>query len=1434
MLSITIRTALSEDIKCGDNICSIGEDQKTCEIDCNHDCGDGYCDFKIEDEKICPSDCLLCGNSICDEKEQDTCPQDCLCGNGKCDDTEDAKTCEKDCTNVISTDIAVPIAVSEIPFDTKLDGYPMTKDTTASKIIFKNITATTQIINSTDYIISDDYISFNSATHTIESFYKTKYKTREVYMYNVSNVLLTYNEFMDQCRVCDNSTKDLTCSIKCTYNIQIVNESYDTGIIATLFFKKQCEPGTIAYVDVYSDYNANTKINSKSRTDIATCNNNGYYLDVKSFSTYVVQNTSYNIYLYMQNFTINSTVSSTLINFPAYVQIDTATLISASKMQNDCDDIRITTAVDNPVSYEIENCNANTTIIWFLVSSFTNLTNLEYHMYYGNTTVTNGQNKAGPWINNYTGVYHFDNVTTATTELDSTGVNHLVNQSGANNDRSLSSNLCKFGLCKEKNTTNTYSWKIAAFNQGTTFYTSHWLWSNSSDSTWMYESYSAGCNQGGVFRLGTGGTRIDFPCSAGGAAAGSVFNSANHYIGTLYSATAKIFVDTIEKQSRATMTFPGSQLLYFAEGMTDTATKTHVYDEWRVSSINRTSDWKTAEYAQKYTLTTNYNLDITSPYVNITSPNNGLLSNTNIFTINASILESSLHSIWYTTNTSNVSLLNRSNLVWSNRFSFFGSNSDGLVNEVNAAQIGITNGVILNASGANFVSAAAYGSYINISALSLNNFTIFVQFTPYNITDCDGLVSQRSFWDTYSNGAISLDACSGAVGARFLIWNGTGATINLTSLNLGVALPLNVQSTLTVSRNNNNFSMYLNGVYYNSANVINYIYNTTKLFSLGLASGGAELFNGSISNVKIYNSSLTTSEIYTLATNNVSFSQTLPQGNNIINVTASDLSGNVNTTSLNLFIDTITPQISISYPTLNAYYTFMPTINYTVVDANISSCNWTKNTVSQGVLANCNNITGQTWNQGLNTVQIGVNDTLGNYNTTTISFYVDNVGPSINIINPADYAQYAYMANIPVNFTVSDVISSIDKCWWSNATGSSNHTLGGCSNFTTTEFVDGIYNLTIWANDTLGNVNNVTTRYEVHTEVPVLNLIKPDNGKYLNNSTNILFNFTILDAHSISECQLWTNSTGTWHNNQTLTSVSNAAVVTNFNPINFTDGNYIWNVWCNESHNTATQYSINRTFVVDTIKPVLNIIYPLNLYTYNLMPTINYTATDINPITCYWSNNTGLTNTTLTNCSNIVNETWPQILNTVQIWVNDSAGNIDTESVSFTVYIPSYTAPAGTGSSGGEQQNVIKSIKYSIDNKLINVNYANARNTQFQFTITNNEVSSPIAVELNSKTETSENKFVLQPNENRTIRLIIPDYNSSFADIISMNIIKNEYTKDTDAINVLYTYKTETPSINANNSTLQSIETFIIKNILIIGTILIFCFIILIAKLVKI
>ena len=142
---------------------------------------------------------------------------------------------------------------------------------------------------------------------------------------------------------------------------------------------------------------------------------------------------------------VNTTVSSSLKDFPAHCLLDTATLISSSKMDSNCKDIRVM-APDNitQLSYEIESgtCNTANTVIWFKIPLTSGAQDYKAWIYYGNSLASDAQNIKDVWTE-FSDVWHLSEAS-GNTFFSSTGLNDL---SLSGSVTRLSGSKCKFGGC---------------------------------------------------------------------------------------------------------------------------------------------------------------------------------------------------------------------------------------------------------------------------------------------------------------------------------------------------------------------------------------------------------------------------------------------------------------------------------------------------------------------------------------------------------------------------------------------------------------------------------------------------------------------------------------------------------------------------------------------------------------------------------------------------------------------------------------------------------------------------------------------------------------------------------------------------------------------------------------------------------------------------
>ena len=98
-------------------------------------------------------------------------------------------------------------------------------------------------------------------------------------------------------------------------------------------------------------------------------------------------------WMYRRAATISNDTGSTLTDFQVRITVDTASLISAGKMNSDCSDLRFVDSDDvTELNYWIESgCDTNSTVVWVKVPSIP-AGGTTIYMYYGNPTATSESN----------------------------------------------------------------------------------------------------------------------------------------------------------------------------------------------------------------------------------------------------------------------------------------------------------------------------------------------------------------------------------------------------------------------------------------------------------------------------------------------------------------------------------------------------------------------------------------------------------------------------------------------------------------------------------------------------------------------------------------------------------------------------------------------------------------------------------------------------------------------------------------------------------------------------------------------------------------------------------------------------------------------------------------------------------------------------------
>lgn len=185
--------------------------------------------------------------------------------------------------------------------------------------------------------------------------------------------------------------------------------------------------------------------------------------------------------------------------------------------------------------------------------------------------------------------------------------------------------------------------------------------------------------------------------------------------------------------------------------------------------------------------------------------------------------------------------------------------------------------------------------------------------------------------------------------------------------------------------------------------------------------------------------------------------------------------------------------------------------------------------------------------------------------------------------------------------------------------------------------------------------------------MPNVTIITPTNTTY--NTSTIIFNVTAINETSMVNGSCWASIDAGVTNLTLLNTTHNDQ----YNATNTTvpDGGYLAQFWCNDSEN-----NINNTetisFSVDTIYPEITIVNPSNNSNLSSVTfDLNYTYTEINPGFCWYSNNSGVVNSSYlsmgTNLTDATEITWAEGLWNVTVWCNDTANNVNSTMVRFTI-----------------------------------------------------------------------------------------------------------------------------------------------------------------------
>lgn len=216
----------------------------------------------------------------------------------------------------------------------------------------------------------------------------------------------------------------------------------------------------------------------------------------------------------------------------------------------------------------------------------------------------------------------------------------------------------------------------------------------------------------------------------------------------------------------------------------------------------------------------------------------------------------------------------------------------------------------------------------------------------------------------------------------------------------------------------------------------------------------------------------------------------------------------------------------------------------------------------------------------------------------------------------------------------------------------------------------------------------------------------------------------------------------------------------------------------------SNQGSIGFSVEGDTVHPLISIVSPTNTSYTSHRTGIDYTVSDSNLRTCWYSLDGGVTNVSLTCGNNVTGITSSTGSNAWRVYANDSRNNVNFSAVTFVVSIPSVapaTAETGGGASGGSTALPVIASSFSVSPEEMNLFLVSGEHSEKKIKVTNTggrALTINIGVgTIGNIVSSNINQLVLGPGEEKSIILSIvaPDYGINAGRIIfSSGSLKKE------------------------------------------------------------
>ena len=293
--------------------------------------------------------------------------------------------------------------------------------------------------------------------------------------------------------------------------------------------------------------------------------------------------------------------SAALTNFPALISV-TDTDLAAGAQSSGHDILFTASDGTSKLNHEVETYTSSNGKLtaWVQVPSVSPITDTIIYVYYGNSSATDQQNKAGVWDANYSGVWHMGDSTTLTADDSTTNGNDASSLNGTSATAGQIGGGASFaaGSSQYIDTGNSASLQITGSLTAET-------WINVTGNGINYPRFlgKGSINSSGwfFFKMDSTDDRVLFQIQGTNLASTNAIsrNAWHHVVGVYDGSQMKLFIDGASAASPQTKTgaidTSGHNLQIGAETGGGSWLQGSM-DEVRVSNTSRTGDWITTEY----------------------------------------------------------------------------------------------------------------------------------------------------------------------------------------------------------------------------------------------------------------------------------------------------------------------------------------------------------------------------------------------------------------------------------------------------------------------------------------------------------------------------------------------------------------------------------------------------------------------------------------------------------------------------------------------------------------------------------------------------------------------------------------------------------------------------------------------------------------------